>query len=107
MSQKDAVLIASRVVALYFFFWAIDNLTYLPIHLLSFSHHSGEHSVLVGTSYWFRYYLEELILLCVRTALLSGAAWWFYRCGPKVQAFLLPAEHIGDTQRLPASDGRP
>ncbi len=34
MSKREAVLIVSRAMAFYLFFWALDNLTYLPGRLM-------------------------------------------------------------------------
>lgn len=107
MSRNDAVLIASRVVALYLVCWALDSTTYLPTRVLSLSHYMNQNSVLVGASYLSRYYLYELISACVRIVLLAAAAWWFYECGPRVQAFLLPSNDTGEGSRLPTADARP
>lgn len=94
MSRKEGVLLASRVLALYFFCWALDNLSYLPIHLFALVHHFSEGSVLTGGTYLYRYYLGEVLLFFARFLVFIGAAWWCYRGGPWLQAFLLPAGEV-------------
>lgn len=93
ISRKDAVRIASRVVAIYFFAWAIDNATYLPTDLLNIFHHAGEGSVVIGTGFFLKYYSSTIILRFVRIILLTGAGWFFYKCDRDIQEFLLPEEN--------------
>jgi len=90
MSKRAAVLIASRVVALYLFCWALDSLSYLPARLVLIPHWTSEalHSYEMLT-------LEATVL---RAVAFFGAAMLFYECGPRVEAFLLPAQKQADAE---------
>jgi hypothetical protein len=90
ISRKDAVVIASRMLAAYFFAWSIDNVTYLPTDLVNLFHHAGEGSVVIGSGFFLKYYLSSLILRFARIVLLTGAGWFFYKCDNDIQTFLLP-----------------
>ena len=89
MSKRDAVLIASRAFALYFFCWAADNVTYIPGRLHSLSYHR---SVLYSENYFHRADMISLVSLIVRVAVLLAAAVWFYRSGPRLQSFFIPSQ---------------
>jgi hypothetical protein len=95
MSRKGAVIIASRMLAAYFFAWSIDNASYLPTDLLNIFHHAREGSVVIGTGFFLKYYSGTLVLRFVRIMLQAAAGWFFYKCDRDIQAFLLP-EQNGD-----------
>jgi hypothetical protein len=89
MSKAEAALIASRALCIYFIFWAIDNLTLVPYRLHEFSYHS---SVLYTNHFarvadWIS--LSELV---VRVIVFFIAAGFFYKCGPRLQAFFLNSQ---------------
>jgi hypothetical protein len=90
ISRKDAVRIASRVVSIYFWAWAIAYVTFLPTELLDIIHHSTRGSVLGGSNFGLKYYSSVLILMLMRIMLLTAAGWFFYKCDHDIQAFLLP-----------------
>jgi hypothetical protein len=100
MSRKDAVLIASRVLAVYFSCWVLTDVMFLPTRLISVLHYINSGSVLTGPTYSFKYYLSELIVTLLRILLFTGAGWFFYRCGSRVQALLLP---LSDSEEAPLS----
>jgi hypothetical protein len=102
ISRKDAVVIASRVLAIYFFAWSIDNVTYLPAELVNIFHHTGDGSVVIGSTFWLKYYSSTLILTLARIVLLTGAGWFFYRCDNDIQTFLLPPRDSASAPLSPA-----
>ena len=98
MTKKEAVMIAARVIAVYFFFWALDCLSFLPERFLSLAHyaHSGSVLLLWRDSYLFNLYLTEAALSALKAILLFMAGLWFYRNGAGVQRLLL-GESDGDS----------
>lgn len=90
MSKTEAVLIASRVVALYLFCWALDALSYLPGRLKLIQHWTSD--------YWHSYDMLNLEFTVLRVVALLGAALLFYECGPRVEAFLLPTQKQVETE---------
>jgi hypothetical protein len=90
MTKREAVLIVSRAVSFYLFFWALDNLTYLPGRLMLI--HRGTAYALHG------YEMLEVEFTVFRFVAFLGAAFLFYECGPRVQAFLVPPEAPIETE---------
>jgi hypothetical protein len=92
ITKKDAVLIASRVVTIYFLAWLVSDLLLIPGDI------SRVHFFTVWTAHTRSAYdanlrSDEIRLLCVhviRVALAFLAAGWAYRCGPSVARFLFP-----------------
>lgn len=101
-SRKDAVIITSRMLAVYFFAWSIDNATYLPTDIVSVSHHMADGGVLIGSSFWLKYYSSYLILRLLRIMLLTAAGWFFYKCDKDIQAFLLPEQDVEQPTSSPS-----
>jgi hypothetical protein len=89
MTRKDAVLLASRALALYLIAWGLNDLSYVPQAVLSFRHNT---SVLYTNSYLRTYYGLALVVHVLRSIALFVAAAWLYRCRGRVQAFFLPPE---------------
>jgi hypothetical protein len=90
MTRNQAVKIVSRALALYLFVWALDNLSYLPGQLLSFSHRASLQSVFASDSYLRNYEFLTFGMTVVRVVALLAAAAWLYRCGPKVERYFSP-----------------
>jgi hypothetical protein len=102
VSRNDAVIIASRMLAVYFFAWSIDNVTYLPTELVNIFHHAGDGGVLIGSGFWLKYYSSSLLLTVMRIVLLAGAGWFFYKCEKDIQAFLLPEHDVEQPTSSPS-----
>jgi hypothetical protein len=102
MSRKDAILIVTRAFALYFFCWAIDNLTYVPARVHSLSYHR---SVLYSENYFHRADVISLVSLLVRIAVLVAGAVWFYRSGPVVRSFFIAPQEGSDAGHQKAGVG--
>jgi hypothetical protein len=79
MSRADAVVLASRSLALLFTVWALAEVSYLPDRLYSFLQY-GRHSDLITLGF-----------LVTRIVGFSLLAMWLRRCGPEVEELLLPA----------------
>ena len=89
MSKKEAVTIASRTLAVYFLFWFLDDLTYLPSNLFALWHHRN----MLGATEWTTYLRNSDVISIsfrlLRMACLFFAVQWFYRAGPVVQEYFL------------------
>jgi hypothetical protein len=90
MSRKDAVVLASRVLALLFAVWALGEASYLPEFLHSFRHYVNlEPESSNAIQYWRHYYLIRLSFLVTRMIGFSLMARWLYKGGPEVEELLL------------------
>ena len=92
LSKKDAIVIASRALTLYFLAWVVADLCYLPTDISSVLYFAklAAHS---GQSYDLFLRGEHIRLLCIhviRIAIALLAAGWAYRCGPGAARFLFP-----------------
>jgi len=96
MSKRDAALLISRLIALYFIYYAVTILLALPYELLA-SHFvsltSPGESGPISISERFKishaaYYLVQLAIVCVLARV-------FYNFGPRVQRFLLSDPQVG------------
>jgi len=89
VSKNEGVTIVSRGLAVYFLFWFLSDLTYLPSNLFSLWHHRN----MLGATDWTTYLRNsELISLSfrlLRMVALFFAVQWFYRAGPAVQGYFL------------------
>jgi hypothetical protein len=90
MGRKELVPLVCRAFALFFTSSALIEALYLPERLFALSHHISERSVLATHDYWTSYYSIATAFLVVRIAALLFAAILFWKCGPQVQALLLP-----------------
>jgi hypothetical protein len=90
MSKKDLIVAVSRGVALYFFAWALDNVTYLPGQLRALSHHLRQQSVLAADHYWRNGDILSIALAILPATILFAVAIWLYRCGSRVEEFFSP-----------------
>jgi len=91
MSKRDAVVIVSRAFSLYFFCWALADMTYLPSSISWLARHVSKASVLGPDDSLRNHDIISLSFLVVRIVVLFTAAAWMYRCGPRVESFLLPS----------------
>lgn len=91
MSRKDAVVLASRALALLFVVSALAEASYLPEFLQSFRHYiNQEPSSSTAVSYWRHYYLLRTGFLVTRMVGFSLMARWLFKSGPEVEELLLP-----------------
>ena len=89
MTKREAVVLASRALALYLICWALSDVTHLPQVVFSFRHHS---SVLVTHDYWWNYYRIELTFYLVRIVALFVTAGWLIKPGEGIYRYFFPSE---------------
>jgi hypothetical protein len=94
LTRNQAILIASRLFAAYLLFWVVSDLIDLPrqamdvVHLIKQGIEMGMSLVgAVTTSFTMDRYMLYLLAAVLKMALWLLAAGWFYRCGPRIQAF--------------------
>lgn len=90
MTKKEAVVLASRALALYLICWGLSDVTYLPQVLLDIHHHWHHSSVLVneiGPDYYLRYHEVQLALYLVRISALLFVARWLIRHSDSVYRY--------------------
>jgi hypothetical protein len=93
MSRKDAVVLASRTLAVLLTVWALTDVSYLPERVHSFIHYfNQEVPPSISTQYLRHYYLIELGFLVTRIVGYALVAKWLYKGGPEVEELLLPSE---------------
>jgi hypothetical protein len=92
MSRKDAVVVASRALAVLFTAWALGEVSYLPERLHSFLHYMNqEPGSSTSIQYWRHYYLITLGFLVTRIIGFSFMARWLYKGGADVEQLLSDA----------------
>lgn len=92
LSRKDAALVASRVLTVYFLAWLISELLYLPHDIYSL-HYFTILASQSGKSYDAFLRSEQIHLLChhiIYAALAFLAAGWAYLRGAGFMRFLFP-----------------
>ena len=88
MTKRDAVVLASRALALYLICWALSDITHLPQIILEFRHHG---TAAAHDSGW-NYYRVDLTFYIVRIVALFVTAEWLIKGGDGVYRFFLPLE---------------
>ncbi|MGD0271381.1 MAG: hypothetical protein ABSB14_20100 [Candidatus Sulfotelmatobacter sp.] len=95
MSRKDAVVLASRTLALLLVVWALAEACSLPESLHSFRRYadSGPGSS-AALQYWRHYYLIRCSFIVTKMVGFSLMARWLYKAGPEVEELFLPSEPL-------------
>jgi hypothetical protein len=91
ISRNDAVVLASRTLAVLLTVSALTDVSYLPEHLHSFLHylnHEGASST--ALEYQRHYYLIRLGFLITRIIGYSLMARWLYKGGPEIEELFRP-----------------
>ena len=99
MSSRQAVMVASRVLCVYFLYNALANLSYFPGHLFNLLHHFHDpygSAILGYDKFWIRYYSLETEAATLRLACELFLAGVFYRCGDRVSTFLTGGVDVGE-----------
>ena len=94
LSRKDAAVIASRALTVYFLAWLVAEVLYIPQDIYS-AHYFIALASRSGRSYDAFLRTERIQDLChhvIYAALAFLAAGWTYRCGAGVIRFLFPDE---------------
>ena len=80
MSRKDALVLASRTLALLLVVWALGEASYLPERVHSFLRYNNqEPGASTAIQYWRHYYLISLGFLVTR----------LFKVGPEVEELFL------------------
>ncbi len=97
MSRKEAVMLASRTLAVLLTVSTMTEESYLPEHVHSFLHYLNQESTAsTAIEYLRHYYLIRLGFLVIRIVGYSLMAMWLYKGGPEIEELLLPEpdEHV-------------
>src|SRR5258708_22973482 len=95
MTKREAVVLASRALALYLICWGLSDATYLPQVLLDVHRHWNYSSVLVSEirpDYYLTYHVVQLVLYLFRIGALLLTACWLIKHGEGVHRYFLPPE---------------
>src|ERR1700690_2562683 len=91
MSRADAILLASRALAVLLTVWALSEVSYLPGSVYAFLHYSNvELATPTSTLYYRHANLISLSFLVTRLIGYTLMARWLYRGGPDIEDLLLP-----------------
>jgi hypothetical protein len=88
MTKRDAVVLASRALALYLICWGLNEVTILPQVVLQFRHHGAA----ATHDYLWNYYRVDLTFYVVRIVALFVAAEWLIKSGEGVHRYFLPGQ---------------
>ncbi len=106
MSRRDAVMLASRTLALLLVVWALTEVSYLPGVVHSFLRYSNrEPGVSASIEYWRHYYLISLGFVVTRIVGFSLLARWLYAGGADIEELLLPSSSPESSEQLDAQAG--
>jgi hypothetical protein len=86
LTRDQLIIIASRLFAAYLLFWVVSDLISLPSEILTLNHELLGLSTFTAT-YYARSYVLNFAANILRMVLWLMGAGWFYRCGPRIQAF--------------------
>lgn len=89
MSRRDAIVLASRLLAVLLSVWALTEVSYLPAAVFSYLHYA-EGATLWSVQYWRHHYLLTLGFIIARIVGFSLMSMWLFRCGPDVEELLCP-----------------
>ena len=94
MSRKDAVVLASRTLALLLTVWALAEAGNLPASLHSFLRYMNqEPGASTAVQYWRHYYFISLSFIVTKMVGFALLARWLFKGGPEVEEPLSPAPH--------------
>jgi hypothetical protein len=92
MLREDAVVLASRTLAVLLMVWALTEVSHLPASVYGFLHYANvELSSPAATQYYRHANLISLSFLVVRIVGYALLARWLFKVGPEVQELLLPS----------------
>lgn len=88
MDKREAVMLASRALALYLICWALSDITHLPQIILEFRHHGTA----AAHDFSWNYYRVDLTFYIVRIVALLVTAEWLIKGGNGVHKYFLPSD---------------
>jgi hypothetical protein len=87
MSKREIVVLVSRALAVIQIMSALLEMSYLPERVIIFAHRITLSRFLGLSSI---YEIEATLALILRITVLLLAAYLLWKCGPKIERFLLP-----------------
>ena len=91
MSRKDAVVLASRTLALLLTVWALAEASYLPASLYSFLRYTNQGpGASTAVQYWRHHDFITLSFIVTRMVGFALLAKWLFKGGPEVEDLLSP-----------------
>ena len=91
MSRREAILLASRTLAILLTVWALTDVSYLPGSVYAFRHYSSIELTSPNATLYYRHSnLISLSFLITRIIGISLMARWLYKGGPDIEELLLP-----------------
>ena len=106
LTQRQGVVLGGRVLCVFFVFWSLVNLSYLPgdvSGLWHYLHHGDGVAAESYNSFMKAHYVGYISGAVLRATVELWVAGVFYRCGPKIAGFLLPSS--GDAEAVPEEGG--
>lgn len=92
MSREEAVVVASRTLAVLLMVWALTDVSYLPGYVYAFLHYwNVELPSPTATQYYRHSELISLGFLVVRIIGYATLARWLFNGGAEVAELLLPS----------------
>jgi hypothetical protein len=91
MSKREAVLLASRALAVLLMVWALSDVSYLPGRVFSLLHYLNREPSSAYTEYMRHYYITEVGFLVTRIVGFSLLSRVLFKGGPDIHELLLPA----------------
>jgi hypothetical protein len=96
MTTEQGFRFVTRALTVYFLFWCLSEVLYLPadvigvVRHLRLLHMAREMDKYVSEeTYWFRYYTELVCMRVVMAVLSFWMALYFYRGGARLRRFFL------------------
>ena len=100
MTRRDAIVLGSRLLAIFLTIGTLAKLTYLPSYLDSFLRYASHVTPTSSANDYLRHhYLIELGFLVTRIIGYALTAAWLFRCGPDIEELLLPGNLRQDANR--------
>jgi hypothetical protein len=91
MSRKDAVVLASRTLAVLLTVWALAEVSYLPEFFYSLLHYANQEPASSSwTQYQHHHYVLEIGFRVARILGFALMARWLHKGGPEIEELLLP-----------------
>ena len=91
MSREDAVLLASRSLAVLFMIWALTDVSFLPGRLYTFLYYVNRDAASAYSDHMKHYELVELGFLITRIVGYSLFSMLLFKSGPDIRQLLLPS----------------
>ena len=100
MSKQEALIIASRTLAVLLTVWALSDVSHMPVYIQSYLHYAYYEATSSTNVKYVQYmqhsYLLSLCFLVARIVGYSLLARWLFKGGSEVGELLLPSPVGGE-----------